>query len=213
MKKIVKLLPVALALMISVPAFADASKSGQAELNLTVPEFINITKDASTVAAGEATFDDTYEHITNITPQMHADFTVITNKPDKEIYLQAVAPIAGSPATLYGTASDMNLVFVNTTNTPDASSVNNITAGGDQNAADNPNAIAFKVTPVITPDTTSGASNPTTSFNANKLKYTLKNGKYSMKYEIATSAVAGTFSTHDTNGTYQATLVLTDGTL
>lgn len=103
----------------------------------------------------------------------------------------------------------MNIVFTNNSRQPADTAVQNITSGSGTAYKENPNAIAFAITPTITPDTESGAEDPTKTFESNKAKYVIKNGKYKMQYAIGTSALANTFSTHDTDGTYQATLTLT----
>lgn len=106
-------------------------------------------------------------------------------------------------------AESMNIVFTNNSRQPADTAVQNITSGSGTAYKDNPNAIAFAITPTITPDTESGAEEPVATFDANKAKYVIKNGKYQMQYTIGTAALASTFSTHDTDGTYQATLTLT----
>lgn len=211
MRKIVKLLPAALALMLMSPAvFAAASDEATSTLNITVPEFINITKDNSSVETASATFDDNYTTIT-VTPALNAVFNVVNNQPDRAIYLSATAPTSGGSTTaLYGEDADsMNIVFTNNSRQPADTAVQNITSGSGTAYKENPNAIAFAITPTITPDTESGAEDPTKTFESNKAKYVIKNGKYKMQYAIGTSALANTFSTHDADGTYQATLTLT----
>lgn len=113
MRKIVKLLPAALALMLMSPAvFAAASDEATSTLNITVPEFINITKDNSSVETASATFDDNYTTIT-VTPALNAVFNVVNNQPDRAIYLSATAPTSGGSTTaLYGEDADsMNIVL------------------------------------------------------------------------------------------------------
>lgn len=209
--KITKLLPMAMALMLACPAFA-ASNNASSEMSLTVPAFINVTKE-SAVETSSATFNDAYSTIT-LAPTLNANFKVVTNVPDKVVYLKATAETSdgadGVSSALCGDTSAMYLVFTNTTRKPADTDVQNITAMSGTAKAKNPNAIAFLVTPLITPDGTSGAAEPTIEFSDGKAKYTLKNGVYAMGYTIATSALAETFSTHDTNGTYKATLVMTD---
>lgn len=136
---------------------------------------------------------------------------MVNNQPDRAIYLSATAPTTGGATTaLYGTdAESMNIVFTNNSRQPADTAVQNITSGSGTAYKDNPNAIAFAITPTITPDTESGAEEPVATFDANKAKYVIKNGKYQMQYTIGTAALASTFSTHDTDGTYQATLTLT----
>ena len=212
MKKIVKLLPVALALMIAAPAtFADPSNNAQSDMSITVSPFINITKEAA-VETSNAQFNDTYTTL-KLDASMNANFKVINNVPDKVIYLKATCPSAGGEQkALYGNAADkINIVFTNgsrQSETP-ASAVTNITSATPA-VAQNPNAIAFAITPTITPDTATGAATPTAEMDGNNVKYTIKNGVYAMNYSIVADALANTFSTHDTDGTYKATLLLTD---
>lgn len=208
--KLTRLLPMAMALVLISPSAFAASNEATSTLQITVPEFINITKESSTETT-TASFDDSYSTIT-LTPALNANFKVITNVPDKVIYLDAEAPTSdGGVKALFGDDADnMKLVFTNNTRQPAQTSVQNITSGSGTAAKENPDAIAFAITPSITPDTESGAQEPQKEFEANHAKYTIKNGIYAMNYTIATNAVANTFSTHDTNGTYQATLTLTD---
>ena len=77
--------------------------------------------------------------------------------------------------------------------------------------AENPNCIAFRLTPTITPD----ASTPATiqgspAFASNEITYTLTNGIYDFKYTSGLTAEGTTFSTHDEMGTYKATLTMTE---
>ena len=211
MKKIVKLLPVALALMVAPMAFADTSNVAQSDMSINVAPFLNITKESETAEAS-AKFNDSYTTLT-LDKSLAAEFKVINNVPDKVIYLRATCPSAGgAQQALYGTAADkINIVFTNSSrqsSTP-ASSVTNITGAGVA-AAQNPNAIAFAITPTITADTATGAATPTAEMEGNNVKYTIKNGVYSMNYTLVADALANTFSTHDTDGTYKATLLLTD---
>lgn len=210
-KKLTKLLPAALALMLmSTAAYAVPSDEATSTLQITVPEFINITKDGSSTETTSATFDDNYSTIT-LSPSLNAIFNVINNQPGREIYLSATAPTSGGSTTaLYGDDADnMKIVFTNNSRQPADTSVTNITSGSGTAYKGNPDAIAFAISPTITPDTESGAEEPQKEFNSNKAKYTIKNGKYKMQYTIGTTAEANTFSTHDTDGTYQATMTLT----
>jgi len=211
MKKLTKLLPVALALMLAAPAFADPSNNAQSDMSLTVAPFINITKE-SAVETANAQFNDQYTTLTTDTT-LGATFKVINNVPDKVIYLRATCPSAGGDQkALYGSAANkINIVFTNSSRTADTPStaVTNITSGAAA-VADNPNAIAFAITPTITPDSSSGATSPAAEVINQNVKYTISNGIFSMSYALGTEALANTFSTHDTDGTYKATLLLTD---
>lgn len=212
MKKITKILPLAMALMLAVPAFAataDTTNSQTSTMTLTVPEFINITKTDS-VEEANAEFDADYTTL-NTSVTMNAGFHVITNVPDKKIYLKGTCQGAdGEQVALYGdSAGVLNLVFANEQRKPTTAAITNIT-GKAAAKASNENAIAFSLTPSITAIAASGATDPSAVLADGKVTYTLKNGAYDMVYTLGQTALAETFSTHDTWGTYKATLLLTD---
>lgn len=214
MKKIVKLLPVALALMIAVPAFAEdtASESATSTLNLTVDKFINITHSDSSVETANATFNPSYTTITT-DKALTAAFHVINNDPTRKIYLSATAPTSGgqTPALFASDAAGagLSIVLTNSSRQPAASAVTNITGRSGVAKASNPDAIGFTITPTIAPKDGTGAEEPTVSYADNKVTYAIKNGEYDMSYALNTTAIGETFSTHDTDGTYQATVTLT----
>ena len=216
MKKIVKLLPVALALMIAVPAFAEepetASENATSTLNLTVDKFINITHSASSVETANASFNPSYTTITT-DKALTAAFHVINNDPTRKIYLSATAPTSGgnTPALFATDASGngLSIVLTNNSRQPAASAVTNITGRTGVAKASNPDAIGFTITPAIAPKDGTGAAEPSVSYADNKVTYAIKNGEYDMSYALNTTAIAETFSTHDTDGTYQATITLT----
>ena len=212
MKKITKFLPIVMALMLISPAFAATSESAQSTMTLTVPEFINITK-GSCIETATASFNDEYTTI-NLDNAMSGVYTVITNKPGDKVKISATALADGSetPALFGSDADNLKLVLTNIGSGKHAAKVSAITncktgAAIDQNA----NAICFKLTPVITPDATSGAKAPLSSTMGDDdygVTYTIDNGKYDFTYTLGQTAEAKTFSTHDTDGIYKATLTL-----
>ena len=212
MKKITKFLPVALALMLTCPAFAATSDNAKSTMTLTVPEFINITK-GSCIETATASFNDEYTTI-NLDNAMSGVYTVITNKPGDKVKISATALADGSetPALFGSDADNLKLVLTNIgsgKHAAKASAITNCKTGAaiDQNA----NAICFKLTPVITPDATSGAKAPLSSTMGDDdygVTYTIDNGKYDFTYTLGQTAETKTFSTHDTDGTYKATLTL-----
>ena len=212
MKKFTKFLPIAMALMLISPAFATTSESAQSTMTLTVPEFINITK-GSCVETATASFNDEYTTI-NLDKAMSGVYTVITNKPGDKVKISATALADGSetPALFGSDADNLKLVLTNIgsgKHAAKASAITNCKTGAaiDQNA----NAICFKLTPVITPDATSGAKAPLSSTMGDDdygVTYTIDNGKYDFTYTLGQTAESKTFSTHDTDGTYKATLTL-----
>ena len=218
--KIVKLLPVALALMLISPAFAEegaaASKTATSTQIITVPKFINITHDPASVESAGAQFNGTYSVIT-LDKSMNTQFHVVTNNPDEAIKLTATCLAGGNQVNaLYGAdAQNLRLIFTNNgtgARAAEASAVTNImgTPAIDQNA----NAIAFTLTPTFAVDSTSGGTTPTATLEAAGegiqagVKYRITNGAYNFNYTVGTTAMADTFSTHDTDGTYKATLTL-----
>ena len=212
MKKITKFLPVALALMLTCPAFAATSDNAKSTMTLTVPEFINITK-GSCIETATASFNDEYTTI-DLDNAMSGVYTVITNKPGDKVKISATAMADGAetPALFGSDADSLKLVLTNIGSGKHAATVSAITncktgAAIDQNA----NAICFKLTPVITPDATSGAKAPLSSKIGDDgygVTYTIDNGKYDFTYTLGQKAESKTFSTHDTDGTYKATLTL-----
>ena len=217
--KIVKLLPVALALMLISPAFAEVvagSNTATSTQIITVPKFINITHDPASVESATAQFNGTYSVIT-LDNSMNTQFHVVTNNPDEAIKLTATC-LAGKKQVnaLYGDdAKNLRLIFTNNgkdKRAAEATAVTNImgTPAIDQNA----NAIAFTLTPTFAVDSTAGGTEPRATLEAGGegiqagVKYRITNGAYNFNYTVGTTAIANTFSTHDTDGTYKATLTL-----
>ncbi len=211
MKKITKFLPLAMALLLVSPAMATPSETATSVMTLSVPEFINITKDEGCVETANATFNDTYTTI-SLDGSMSGLYTVITNKPGDKVKISATALADGveTPALFGDDATNLKLVLTNIGSEKHAAKVSAIeNCKSTPSFAKNANAICFKLTPTITPDSASGAIAPLNSvLDTDGVTYTIDNGKYGFKYVLGTTAEANTFSTHDTNGTYKATLTL-----
>lgn len=211
--KITKFLPLALALTLAVPAFAaegDGS-SATSELQITVPQFIYIKNNADEVLSTNATFNTAYSTI-SLNDKMSASFNVITNNPDQKVKLTATALAGGAQVNaLYGDADALNLVFTNIgtgTRAASGDAVTDILKGATA-AKNNPNAIAFSLTPSVTAvDDTGAAAAKANKKDSSGVEYEITNGEYNFKYEVGQAGLANTFSTHDTDGTYQATLTL-----
>jgi len=208
--KIKKLLPIMMALMLLAPAYAATATNNQTKadstMTLNLPEFIRITKESSVDTAG-VTYTDDYKTLT-LDAAMGATFKVITNKPDDTVYLTATTPVSGTDTkALFGTKDAMTIAFANIDRAP-ASAAALSAAAADTKTDESANAIAFAVTATATGDTATGAdAEPTIADLADgNLKYTLKNGEYTFVYALAQQALG--FSTHDTYGTYKATLTL-----
>lgn len=219
MKKIVKLLPIALAFALVSPAFAEnlapGTATGQtsnasAELQLTLPAFIDITTQ-DTNRTSSVTFLDDYSNI-KITTPMLAQFQVITNSQTGDaVQLTATAGTTAYNALRASSDNDFYLVFANTEKIPDEQSLISATSASPK-SYENPNAFAVKVTPKVDTVANTGATEVTPNYGTNKVKYPLTNGIYTFTYNLATTALDSTFSTLDTNGVYKSTMVLTQTT-
>ena len=218
MKKFTKFLPILMALMLVSPAYADYTTnsvhSADSTMTLTLPEFISIKK-TSSVESAQAQYDADYTTLTTDNT-MNAVFHVITNVPNKVIYLKGTCNGEdGDTPALYSSnvtgANDMlNLVFANQTVKPTTKSIQNITSGTAA-AEQNANAVSFTLKPVFTYDKDStGAEISSVNYELGKVTYTIQNGIYDVTYTLGQTALANTFSTKDTQGEYKATITLTD---
>lgn len=211
--KFTKFIPLVCALALACPAFAAATTSATSEQSITVPAFINITKKAGAVETTSATFSDTYDAIT-LDDALTVTFNVITNVPTDKVYLTATAKEASAQVKCLGgadNASSLKIVFTNDdvpTGAPSGAISNCL---GSPVLATNADAIAFVLTPNITNSTESGMSAaPTGALASNVVTYTFsKAGSCDFQYTMATSEIENTFDTHDTAGTYKATLSMT----
>lgn len=229
--KMKKFLLLAAATMLISPAFAEDLAPGDtgtqqptdnATLTLTLPAFIDIKTQTTTTNGGTITFENDYSNLL-MQNQISAKWQVITNKAtttttgdggasvevaDDAVLLTAKAGTTGYNALGASSDSAFYIVFANTSKAPDQQSVESArTLGASTN---NPNAFAVKVTPSIVAVADTGATLPTPDYtNKEQVKYPLTNGIYTMTYTFEKVANTNTFSTKDTNGTYTATLTLT----
>jgi len=216
--KFTKFLPIALALSLSIgcanAAIEGTDEATEAVLNyqLTLNDYIKITATTDQTLEASGTFDTDYKNLT-LTGTMASGFKIISNAESRVLKLTATN--STTAPGMYGfDKGNFYLVFTNNTaseNKPEATDVQNITTGGNTLSADkNKNAIAFKVTA-----TQSHKDGPTTTpfvaaWNTDHIEYTMKNGVATVDFVVNSKAEDKTFSTHDTKGTYVATLTLTD---
>ena len=223
MKKIVRLLPIAFAWALVNPAFAENLATGtatgqtntdSAQLELTLPEFIDITSQG-TNHSSNVTYEDNYSNL-KITTPLIAQFQVITNikRATNGVKLTAKAGTSDINALRATSKSDFYLVFANTSKMPDASSIGDA-AGASPTSSKNPNAFAVHITPNVDSIANTGATDPelNATYGTTYVDYPLTNGIYKFTYTLDQTALDSTFSTLDTDGTYQATLTLTQATL
>ena len=210
--KFTKFIPLVFALALACPAFAVATDEATSEQTITVPEFINITKKAGAVETASATFSYVYYAIT-LDNALSVTFNVVTNNPADHVYLTAYAKENSAQVKCLGGAVDaLKIVFTNdsvATGSPTGAIENALSISPV--LATNADAIAFNLTPVITASAESGMSvAPTGVLASNVVTYTFtKAGSCDFAYTSGTTQVANTFDTHDTAGTYKATLSMT----
>ena len=219
--KITKMLPITLALAFVMPcAYAVGENPNDSAIySLTLPDYLKI-KTTTTPTPSNVSFGDNYSSA-SIDSALTGAFTVVSNKLTRNIYLQGTCAVkgtgtAGSAGALYADGTDatkLKLVFTNESNLPASTSVTNIT-GGSPSPADNADAIAFALTPVITSDV-HGDDSVTATFDTSKKQvvYAVKNGTSTFTYTTQQNNEPNTFDTRDTMGTYKATLKLTDTSL
>ena len=227
--KISKLLPITLALSLcmSTASYATTEATNpthSAEYKLYLKEFFDIEATAPT-SAGAVSYANNYSSVT-IDEDVTGSFQVISNTNTKDVYLYATCLADSEVPALYGDYGALKLVFTNTAVAATqggaiegAKSSDTVISGirdGDITTADlSPNAIVFDltVTPTLDPDKSlAGGAITGGDFvqdNDTTIQYTMPNG-------VATFActVNGTDSVHfsplDTNGTYRATLYMSD---
>ena len=153
--KITKLLPIALALSLSISSVSanvtpqdNQKTSGDVVYSLVLQDYVRITNENSkTTATGK--YDTDYEGMSLTGDTLTANFQVITNDP-RTVILSAPSSAADTPSALYGynpSTHDFYLVFVNTSaGEVAATSVTNITGktAGSSSPKDSPNAFAIK---------------------------------------------------------------------
>ena len=215
--KISKLLPITLGLVLGMTCvFAEPKGSAQADYELTLLDFFNVTHAATNPSSG-VNFNDTYTSAT-IANGLTGTYTVITNE-STDIYLYASCKAKdGNSHALYGTPSELKIVFTNenpeeTTHllTKEQVGAMMTTPGSTK---DSPNAVAFNLTmePELVANTFPAGKTIATdsALVSNSLKYSLPNCNATFTYSVAGSSVDASFSTLDQKGTYKATLYLTN---
>ena len=231
--KITKFLPLALALAMTTsvamaddPVVVTTSDTGQAIYQLTVSPFyeVNTTSPAAAVATTPS------EHYSVLTTKddLIGSFEVVSNTDTKDIYLYAKCnvnggnPVAALGGTITGENPVLRLVFTNVSNTDalthsTSTQIEAVRTGEMANTADSPNAFALPL--VVTNATVEGPVDVTKAVSEtmedNQIHYVVNNGHTTFTCTVAKNSetLPGTFSTVDTDGTYQATLYVSSAGL
>ena len=213
--KFTKFIPMAMAVAFAVtPAFAANTDTVETTLQLTNPEYFNITELPGAVKTATGTIAENAEtgviSLSYTTP-MSVTYRVVNNMKDKTFYVKAKAQGAGECNAFGGTAVNaMKLVFANTSSglVPTDAAIGNA-AGASPAVESNANAIAFTFTPGAIVKTQGSIADPTLN-GKTELQYVAQPGTFELPYTLGTAPVSGTFSSHDGAGTYQAVITVTD---
>ena len=210
--KITKLLPLALAsVLLACPAFAlDSVTTATSQMNLNLKKFVRVST-ANTNITSVADYDAEYKTLTleALAPTFH----IVTNDPMQIITVTAKTK-SGSKDALYkiaGPASGYAIAFANTTQIPDDTAIENLTGGETPSIANNADVIGVGITAMtLTPSATyGGATRDAGATNLNSRVYNIEEGTYDLAFTLDTTQMDGTFSTHDSYGTYTTSLILT----
>ena len=223
MKKITKLLPIALALLLISPAFAEGVShdpaSQTSNYSLTLDPFLDIQKLSEKVTT-TVTFDENYANL-NLNEALSSNFRVYTNDAEQKLYLYAAAgDIAAKDApALYGEKNALKIIFAKTSNNggsvkATAEDIKAVVSTPQQSK--NAFALDLKPTYKMATITPNGAiSDPTATFEEGTgvVTYSMQNGIYDFNYITGLKAVDSSFNTYDTKGVYKATLTLSKATI
>ena len=225
--KITKFLPLALALAMTTsvamaedPVVVTSSDTGQAIYQLTVSPFYEVN--TTSPAAAVATTPSAHYSVLTTQDDLTGSFEVVSNTDTKDIYLYAKCQLNGAgdyvPAlggAIDGEGAVLRLVFTNFSNTDalthaTSTQVEAVRKGTMAETADSPNAFALPL--VVTTATVEGPEDVTGPVSAemedNQIHYVVNNGHTTFTCTVPTGSetLPDTFSTVDTDGTYQATL-------
>ena len=229
--KITKILPIALALSLSIGVASaestplqsgtatattgDPSDTANIEYQLTLSDYVRI-KENSVETTVNATYGTGYKSLT-LGGTFTADFEVITNKA-RNVILQSPCYGDESVSALYGLNGEhgFNVVFVNSSTDFDSDAVTSITTPGDgvSALADSPNAFAVSfealdVSAVHSNGDNEDAGTIASSLVNGNIVFAIPNGVSTLSFQ-SLDVIPATFNTRDTAGTYKAKLILTD---
>ena len=204
---------IAMSFCVTSAMAVDASDS--VIYQITVPEYLTITAGGNP-APVNATVEFTNSNTGTCTlteSALTGTFTVVSNDPNQTVYLFGSATGAQlSKKALFQTGSAAPiLAFAKESGTATTTQIQNAASSAPQ-AANNPDAIAFTITPTTTVTKSGNTTELTGTYETDHITYEMGNGVGSFTYVIGGANVANTFDTGDTYGTYKATLTLTNAT-
>lgn len=212
--KFTKFIPMAMALALAVtPAFAANTDTVNTELQITNPEYFNVTELAGAVKSDQGTAEITEVTETgaltlSYTTPMAVTYRVVNNMADKVFYVKATALGASQKKAFGGTAVNaMKIAFANTAVAPTDNAIDNVT-GASPDPDSNANVIGFTFTPAAVVVDEGSISAP--SLSSQQLSYTAQPGNFRLPFSLGTTAIPETFSSIDQAGIYKAKITVTD---
>ena len=193
-------------------AFAE---SATVNYEVTVPNYLTITAGGDP-AAVEATVSFSNSNTGTCTlanSALTGAFTVVSNDPNQKVYLFGTAIGAEtSKKALFQTGNAAPiLAFAKEGGTATATQIEDA-ASSSPAVANNPDVIAFTITPTTSVTVSGNATNLTGTYQTDHITYNMGNGVGTFTYVIGGVNVSNTFDTGDTAGTYKATLTMTNAT-
>ncbi len=194
---------------------AMADTTATVNYTVTVPNYLTITAGGDP-AAVNATVEFTNSNTGTCTlaeSALTGTFTVVSNDPNQKVYLFGTATggqTSNKALFQTGEAAPI-LAFAKEGSTATDTQIENA-ASSSPAVANNPNVIAFTITPTTTKTVSGNTTNLTGTYQTDHITYNIGNGVGNFSYVIGGENVAGTFDTGDTAGTYKATLIMTNST-
>lgn len=218
--KITKMLPILL-LFTAMPAFAADPVIADAvtldTYSLTLNEHVQLREKAGSATKTSTTkYTTDYQGLT-LDTAMLAEFQVITNQPRK-VKLTAtctngtqaiVKPSVGGEGAV-GDASAFSVVFSKTGGLQEATDISAIVNGVAEDDDTNKDCFSIPVALEVSRVLPNGDLTDVATTWDDGFVYQIANGTYDFTYTFAQAADQQTFSTHDSAGTYTATLTMTD---
>lgn len=178
-------------------SFAE-NRNASSQLNITIPEYINITPITSPVLTANIT-DRTGDLHTNLS----TIFRVISNSTeDKTLYLKAnIVTQDGYEEAMFQQGNQVYVAFGNLTTLPKSTALQNCKLGGNPNKS--PGVVAYPVLSV---------TGSPSYFNKSKNKYEVKieNGTTDIAINIGANILKTSFGSNDPKGFYQTIISLTE---
>ena len=177
----------------------NAAECGTQIIRATLAEFASIKPDNSVVCATQIDPDDG-----DLNAALQSKFDVKLNyAPDLKLSATAEST-TGDEVAFFKKGSDVYIVLANITNKPTTAAIGDI-VGGSPAAANNSNAISYKISGL---NLTGALSGKTPVFNTDCYEIEGAPGISTVVTNVDVTALADTYDLTDTAGTYEAEVKL-----